>query len=57
MTLKSFNVWVIYQIIHDTLKRSMLIFFSHLGEFKCRDLCEFDIFALRCHNKRPCLLL
>ena len=57
MTLKSFNVWVIYQIIHDTLKRSMLIFFLTLESLKAEIYASFDIFALWCHNKRPCLLL
>ena len=51
MTLKSFNVWVIYQIIHDTLKRSMLIFFLTLESLNAQIYASFDIFALRCHNK------
>ena len=38
MTLKSFNVWVMYQI--NTLEHSLLLFFSYPGEFKW-DLCEF----------------
>ena len=38
MTVKSFNVWVIYQI--NALEQSMLSFFSHPGELK-RDLSEF----------------
>ena len=59
MTLKSFNVWVIYQIIHDTLKYSMLIFFLTLESLNAEIYAvSFDIFALGCRNKRlPCLLL
>ena len=61
MTLKSFNVWVIYQIIHplfDTLEHSMSIFFLTLESLNAEIYASFDIFALRCHNKRlPCLLL
>ena len=52
MTLKSFNVWVIYQIIHDTLEHSMLIFFLTLESLNAEIYASFDTFALRCHNKR-----
>ena len=46
---KSFNVWVIHQI--NSLEHSMLSFFFHPEEVK-RDLANFDLFALRCCNKR-----
>ena len=58
MTLKSFNVWIIYQIIHDTLEHSMLIFFLTLESLNAEIYASFDTFALRSHNKRlPGLLL
>jgi len=50
MTLKSFNLWVIYWI--KTLKHPMVSFFFHPGDFK-RDLSEFWLFcSYRCYNKR-----
>ena len=52
MTLNSFNVWGIYQI--NTLEHSLLSVLSlclESNEFK-QNLSEFDIYALRCNNKR-----
>ena len=49
MTLKLFNVWVIYQI--NTLEHSMLSFFLILESLN-QIWASFDIFALQCYNKR-----
>ena len=49
MTLKSFNVWVIYQI--NTLEHSLLSFFLILESLN-EIWASFDIFALQCYNKR-----
>ena len=49
MTLKLFNVWVIYQI--NTLEHSMLSFFLILESLN-EIWTSFDIFALQCYNKR-----
>ena len=49
MTLKLFNVWVIYQI--NTLEHSMLSFFLILESLN-KIWASFDIFALQCYNKR-----
>ena len=47
MTLKSFNVWVIYHI--NTLEHSMLKFF--ILESLNKIWVSFDILALQCYNK------
>ena len=49
MTLQSFNVWVIYQT--NTLEHSILSFFLILESLNAFWV-SFDIFALRCYNKR-----
>jgi len=49
LTLNSFNVWVIYRI--KTLEHSMVSFFLILESFN--EIWEnFDLFILRCYNKR-----
>ena len=49
MTLQSFNVWAVYQI--NTLEHSILFFFLIIESLN-EIWASFDIFALRCYNKR-----